>query len=107
MPAGQLGPARVVGAVAVVLPVVVGAAAAAEAESLAAEVESVSGGPDHPVLVPPTTIAEACITRTRAPASSVLRFIKRPPLPDRICAGGPIQRRRGKPKRPAAPRSIE
>ncbi|MEY2485400.1 MAG: hypothetical protein QOH39_1048 [Verrucomicrobiota bacterium] len=91
---------------AVVLPVVVVVdTAAAAGELVAAEVESAPGDPD-PVLVPLITIAEACITRTRAPASSVLRFVKRPPLPDRISAGT-IQARRGKPKHPGAPLSIE
>jgi len=36
------------------------------------------------VFVPGTTIAEACVSRIRAPGSFVLRLVDRPRLPDRI-----------------------
>ena len=75
---GQLAPAGA----AVGLPAVVGTAEAEapsrEAVLLAAEVESALADPP-PVVGPPTTIAEACITRTRASDSRILRFINRPP----------------------------
>jgi hypothetical protein len=54
-----------------------------EAALLAAEVESASADPDS-VVGRVTTIAEACISQIRAPGSSVLRFIDRPRLRDRI-----------------------
>jgi hypothetical protein len=40
-----------------------------------------------PLVVPGTTIAEACVSLIRAPGSLVPRFIKRRPLPDRSVAG--------------------
>jgi hypothetical protein len=39
------------------------------------------------LVVPRTTIAEACISLIRAPGSLVPRFIKGPPLPERAPAG--------------------
>jgi hypothetical protein len=36
------------------------------------------------VVVPRTTMAEACVSLIRAPGSFVLRVVDRPPLPDRI-----------------------
>ena len=54
-----------------------------EAELLAAEVESASADPDS-VVGQVTTIVEACVSLTRAPGSSVPRFIDRHPLPGRI-----------------------
>ena len=49
-----------------------------EAELVAAEVE-LALADLSPVVGPPTTIAEACITRTRASDRCILRFINRPP----------------------------
>jgi hypothetical protein len=54
-----------------------------EAELVAAEVELASADPAS-VGVPVTTIAEACALLIRVPGSFVLRFVDRPPLPDRI-----------------------
>jgi hypothetical protein len=75
-----------------------------EAELAAAEVESASADPDS-VVGRVTTIAEACVLLIRAPGSSVLRFINRPPLRERI-AGWAIQWRVN-PEHPGGTRPIE
>ena len=75
-----------------------------EAELAAAEVESASADPDS-VVSRVTTTAEACVSLMRAPGSSVLRFINRPPLRERI-AGWVIQWRIN-PEHPGGTRSIE
>jgi len=54
-----------------------------EAEFLAAEVEWALADPAL-VVGPLTTIAEACIIRTRAPDRRVFRLVNRPLLPGRI-----------------------
>ena len=75
-----------------------------EAELAAAEVESASADPDS-VVGRVTTTAEACVSLMRAPGSSVLRFINRPPLRERI-AGWAIQWRVN-PEHPGGTGSIE
>ena len=75
-----------------------------EAELAAAEVESASADPDS-VVGRVTTTAEACVSLMRAPGSSVLRFINRRPLRERI-AGWAIQWRIN-PEHPGGTRSIE
>jgi len=75
-----------------------------EAELAAAEVESASADPDS-VVGRVTTTAEACVSLMRAPGSSVLRFINRRPLRERI-AGWVIQWRIN-PEHPGGTRSIE
>jgi hypothetical protein len=57
------------------------------------------------VVVPATIIAEAWVSLIRAPGSSVLRFINRPPLRERI-AGWAIQWRVN-PEHPGGTRPIE
>ena len=87
----------------VVLVVAVVDTLEAEAELVAAEVESALADPDS-VAGQVTTIAEACVLLMRAPGSCVLRFINRPPWRERI-AGWAIQWRVN-PEHPGGTRSI-
>jgi hypothetical protein len=67
--------------VVVVLVVVAAGTPEVEVQGLAVATSAVD---EDSVVVPRTTMAEACVSLIRAPGSFVLRVADRPRLPDRI-----------------------